>query len=350
MSASTRLPHWLLAGLALAAAVVFVPFLPWIVLALWLGLFARRIQVPLARKLGGREKLAAAVTVSLLLVIAIPIAAVMVKLIFEAIGLVELILKSDRAQGALSTLVSSKSAGPTATSTAHSVALTADSAMKLLMDQGGRALGIATTVFGAAASFVVGILVMVTGMYGVLTEGRGWYEWAERHAPLTPEHFKRFGAAFLETGRGLWWGIVGAGVLQSTVATVTYLLLGVPSGLALGMLTLVFSVVPAIGTAFVWVPVAIGLAVVGQTGSGIVMAVVGIFVIGTVDNFARPWLAHRGELKLPTWVVLVTMFGGIEVIGAWGLVLGPLAVRLAKEALAISREAHDPATAPTAEV
>ncbi len=330
--------------------MVFIPFLPWIVLALWLGLFARRIQRPLARKLGGREKVAATITVSLLLLVAIPIGAVMVSLVYEAIGLVELLLKSDRAQGALTTLVSSRSAGPTTTGSAHSAALTAETAMQLIMDQGGRALGIATTVFGAAASFVVGILVMVTGMYGVLTEGRGWYEWASRHTPLTPEHFKRFGDAFLETGRGLWWGIVGAGVLQSAVATVTYVLLGVPSALALGMLTLVFSVVPAIGTAFVWVPVAIGLAVVGQTGAAIIMGVVGAFAIGTVDNFARPWLAHRGELKLPTWVVLVTMFGGIELIGAWGLILGPLAVRLAKEALAISREAHDPATSPAPEV
>jgi predicted PurR-regulated permease PerM len=76
--------------------------------------------------------------------------------------------------------------------------------------------------------------------------------------------------------------------------------------------------------------------------------VVGVAVIGSVDNLARPWLAHRGQLKLPTWVVLTAMFGGVELIGAWGLIVGPLAVRLAKEALLISREARDPATSSPA--
>jgi predicted PurR-regulated permease PerM len=61
-------------------------------------------------------------------------------------------------------------------------------------------------------------------------------------------------------------------------------------------------------------------------------------VIGTVDNVARPFLARKGKLQLPTWIVLVAMFGGIELVGGWGIVLGPLAVRLGKEALAIRRD------------
>jgi predicted PurR-regulated permease PerM len=110
------------------------------------------------------------------------------------------------------------------------------------------------------------------------------------------------------------------------------------------MLTLLFSVVPAIGTAIVWAPVAAGLALTGRTGAAIALAVIGVAVVGSVDNLARPWLAHRGKLQLPTWVVLTSMFGGVELLGAWGLVVGPLAVRLAKEALVISRQARDPAT------
>jgi predicted PurR-regulated permease PerM len=35
-------------------------------------------------------------------------------------------------------------------------------------------------------------------------------------------------------------------------------------------------------------------------------------------------------------VVLVAMFGGLLVLGPWGLVIAPLTVRLAKEALAIA--------------
>ena len=336
----SRLPTWLLAGLVLAAALVLVPFTPWICLALWLGLFSRRIHGPLTRRLGGRVKLSAGLTVSLLLVIVIPIAVVVTLLVFDAIALVQRLLESPEAMGMFTRLVNDK---PQVESTGDAVS-TANGIFDLLMSQYDRALVIMRSVAGAAATLVIGLLIMVTGMYGVLVEGPGWYEWIERHAPLTRVHFRRFRDAFLETGRGLWWGIVGAGLIQSIVATIAYLLLGVPSALPLGMLTLLFSVIPAIGTAIVWVPVAVGLALTGQTVEAAILAVVGGLVIGSIDNLARPWLARRGQLQLPGWVVLIAMFGGIALIGGWGIVLGPLVVRMAKEALAISREAHDPAT------
>jgi predicted PurR-regulated permease PerM len=327
----SRLPNWLLAAIAIGAALVLVPFAPWMVLALWLGLYARRIHEPLARRLGGRERLSATLTVSLLLVIALPIAAVVTSIVFDAIALVQRLMASDQARVVLEQLVQNGGSDETR----PPLEVTTSSAIDLLRSQGDRAWAIVRQVAGAAAHLVIGLLIMVTGMYGVLTTGKSWWAWAERHAMIAPAHLRAFGAAFVETGRGLWFGIVGAGMIQSVVATATYLVLGVPSALALGMLTLLFSVIPAIGTALVWVPVAAGLALTGRTGAAIAMAVVGVAVIGTVDNVARPWLARRGQLQLPTWVVLMGMFGGIELVGGWGLLLGPLALRLAKEALVL---------------
>ncbi|MBA3819394.1 MAG: AI-2E family transporter [Deltaproteobacteria bacterium] len=348
MRIRTRLPTWLLAVLVFAAGYMFYPFLPWMALALWLGLYGRRVHEPLTRRLGGRAGLSATITVSLLLVIVLPIAAVVTTLVFDAIALVQELADSEQARAVFVKLVQNGNSGdPTGprVQNPEEAMGAAQGAMDLIMAQGGRAWSIFQSLAGMAAHFVIGLLIMVTGMYGVLVEGRDWFIWLERHTPLQPEHFRRFGEAFMETGRGLWYGIVGAGLLQSIVATVAYLVLGVPSALALGMLTLLFSVIPAIGTAIVWVPVTAGLALTGRPLAALGLGIIGFAVIGTVDNLARPWLAHRGKLQLPTWLVLVSMFGGIELIGAWGLLLGPLLVRLAKEALVISREARDPATA-----
>ncbi|MDQ3365632.1 MAG: AI-2E family transporter [Myxococcota bacterium] len=346
----TRLPTWLLAVLVFAAGYMFYPFLPWMALALWLGLYGRRVHEPLTRRLGGRAGLSASITVSLLLVVVLPIGAVVTTLVFDAVALVQELATSEQARAVFVKLVQNGNSGggdqmgPQVQNPAEAVDA-ASGAMDLIMAQGGRAWSIFQSLAGMAAHFVIGLLIMVTGMYGVLVEGRGWYIWLERHTPLQPEHFRRFGEAFMETGRGLWFGIAGAGLLQSVVATIAYLVLGVPSALALGMLTLLFSVIPAIGTAIVWVPVTAGLALTGRPLAALALGILGVAVIGTVDNLARPWLAHRGKLQLPTWIVLVSMFGGIELMGAWGLLMGPLLVRLAMEALVISREARDPATA-----
>jgi len=149
----------------------------------------------------------------------------------------------------------------------------------------------------------------------------------------------RISSPTLAFGSGLAFGIVGAGLLQALAATAAYLVLDVPQALPLGLLTLLFSIVPLIGTALVWVPVAVGLAMTGRMGAGIGLAIYGVVVIGSIDNIARPWLARRGKLALPTFVVLVSMFGAVELFGGWGIIYGPLLLRLAKEALEVRREA-----------
>ncbi len=328
------MPRWLLAIVCAAAVVVLAPFSPWVVLALWLGLYAERIYQPLMKRLGGRSGLSATLTVLLLLVVVVPIAAVVASLVVDAIALVQRLLASEEGKSVLEQL-----AGAGDPAKPHQDVLSLQGITDLIMSQGERAFAILKQVAGAAARVAIGMLILISGIYGVLVEGRGWYAWVERHAPCSPSTVSRFAAAFVETGRGLAYGVVGAGLIQSIVATIAFLVLGVPSALALGMLTLMFSVIPAIGTAIVWAPVAAGLALSGRTGAAVALVIVGVGVIGTVDNVARPWLAKRGQLQLPTYVVLIAMFGGIALLGGWGLLLGPLVVRLAKEAVLIRSEA-----------
>lgn len=330
-------------ALGIATVAVFAPFAPWAALAIWLGLYARRVHEPLTRKLGGRTGLSAAITVSLLLVVIFPVALVITSIALDAVALIRRLIETEEAQAVLVKLVSANGQAPQDAAKNAAGEITTSGAVDLVLSQGDRAWMILKLLAGAAAHFVIGLLIMVTGMYGVLVDGRAWYAWAEDHAPISRGQFRRFGDAFVETGRGLWWGIVGAGALQAVIATIAYVVIGVPSALALGFLTLIFSVIPAIGTALVWVPVAAGLALTGRPVAAIALAAVGVALIGTVDNLARPWLASRGKLKLPMWVVLIAMFGGVELIGAWGLLMGPLAVRLAKEALVIAREAPNQA-------
>ena len=329
------MPRWLVALLCAVAFVAIAPFGPWVVLAVWLGLFAGRIHRPLTRALRGRTSLAATFTVLIMLVVVLPLAAVVASLVIDAIALVQRLLASEEGKSVLEQLAGNGDGESTASSDVTSIGGIAD----LLMSQGERALGILKRVATAAAHIAIGILILVSGIFAVLVEGKGWFEWIKVHAPCTPATVDRFASAFVETGRGLAWGVVGAGLIQSVVATITYLILGVPSAIALGTLTLMFSVIPAIGTAIVWAPVAAGLAMTGRTGAAIALAIVGIAVIGSVDNLARPYLAKRGKLQLPTYAVLISMFGGVQLIGGWGLLLGPLVVRLAKEAILIRSEA-----------
>ena len=65
----------------------------------------------------------------------------------------------------------------------------------------------------------------------------------------------------------------------------------------------------------------------GFVFKGVVLIVVGILVIGTVDNILRP-LIIRGKMKMPTIVIFFSILGGIKVFGFIGLILGPLVLAL----------------------
>lgn len=330
------MPRWLVGGFVIAAGILAIPFAPWVIFSAWLGRWAkRRIHGPLMRVIGKRPSLAASLTVVIMLLVFVPIAALIASLTVDAIALVQQLMASDAGKSLLEQLAGGPK--PAADVTQHAVTSTAG-IIDLVRTQGERAFAIATQVAGATAHFVIGVLILVTGIFGLLIEGDKWYAWIEQNAPVAPTTTRRLADAFIETGKGLAYGIFGAGLIQAVVATIAFLIIGVPSALALGMLTLIFSVIPAIGTAIVWVPVTIGLALTDRTGAAIGLAVVGVFVIGSVDNLARPFLARRGQLALPSYVLLISMFGGVELIGGWGLVIGPLVVRLAKEAIAIRAE------------
>lgn len=327
------MPPWLLAVLLIAAAAMFAPFWSWLALAIWVGQLGRHLVPPLVRLTGRSQRAAAVLTAALIALIVVPIALVTATLVADAIVLGERLLATPEARQVLEQLVTS---GASESENSGS----GGGPLDLIMKHGDRAWGFLTVVFKIAAQVLIGLFVFLSATYAVLADGPRGYRWFEDHLPLDPRITRRFAAAFTETGRGLFIGVGGAGLAQAAVATIAYVVLDVPEPLVLGLLTLVVSVVPSIGTAMVWAPVAAGLWITGRADAAIGLAIVGIAVIGSIDNIVRPILARRGKLDLPSLLIMVSMFGGIAVVGASGVILGPLAVRMAKEALVIAREAR----------
>jgi predicted PurR-regulated permease PerM len=83
------------------------------------------------------------------------------------------------------------------------------------------------------------------------------------------------------------------------------------------------SLLPAVGTALIWLPVAVYLLASGSVWKGIVLVAYGVVVIGLVDNVLRPVLVGK-DTKLPDYVILVSTLGGIAIFGFNGLVIGPV--------------------------
>jgi predicted PurR-regulated permease PerM len=201
-------------------------------------------------------------------------------------------------------------------------------------------------IAGAATRYVIGALLYFAGAYVMLVDGPQACAWVLRHVPLKEAHAERLAAAFQETGRGLITSVGLTTLTQGVVATIIYLSLGVPRAPVLGPLTGLASMVPMVGSSLVWAPLALGFFFSGQPLKGVILAVLGVAVISTSNNVLRPLYVRLGTLQLPLYVVFISVFGGLATLGAWGVMMGPLVVRLTIEALALVKENERPVSAP----
>ncbi len=330
--------RWIALVLILAAAATFVPLWAPLVLAAWLASMCRPMFLKLASYTHGRHRAAGALVVLLVMVVLVPLVLVGASLVGSAADLISRVGSSQGTKNALLAMVSGDSSNGAGD---LSVLKSPERMVALVREHGEQALRIASSVAGAATAGALGAFVFLYAFYTFLVDGSSLYAWAERHVPLDVARARRMVAAFHETGRGLFVGIGLTGLTQGIAATISYVALGVPRALVLGLLTCIASLLPSIGTALVWVPIAAGLALSGRTGAAIALTAIGLLVIGTVDNVFRPFFARFGKLELSSFVLLTAMFGGLAAFGGWGLLLGPLFARLAKEALTLAREAKD---------
>ena len=85
----------------------------------------------------------------------------------------------------------------------------------------------------------------------------------------------------------------------------------------------ILSLVPALGAALVWLPVAIFLLATGAMWQGLGLIAYGVLVIGLVDNVMRPLLVGK-DTRMPDYVVLISTIGGIAPFCITGFVIGPV--------------------------
>jgi predicted PurR-regulated permease PerM len=141
--------------------------------------------------------------------------------------------------------------------------------------------------------------------------------------PLMPTHkqalLQKFGEVLSTTVRGHL--LVAA--IQGALGGVALWFFEVRGALLWAVVMAFLSLLPAIGAALVWLPLAIWFMVTGATWQAAALVAWGILVIGLVDNMLRPILVGRAIL-MPDYVVMITTLGGMVVFGINGFVLGPV--------------------------
>ena len=176
-------------------------------------------------------------------------------------------------------------------------------------------------------AFALDIGVMLYVAFFLLRDGEKLTELSIKALPLGDDRERLLFVKFAEVTRATVKGNMVVAIIQGTLGGIIFGLLGIPGALIWGVIMALTSLIPAVGAAIVWLPIAIYLLVTGSVTQGIILIAFGSLVIGLVDNLLRPILVGR-DTKLPDYVVLLSTLGGLTLFGVNGFVMGPLIAAL----------------------
>src|SRR5450631_2357832 len=127
--------------------------------------------------------------------------------------------------------------------------------------------------------------------------------------------------------RAVLYGFLITAFAQGLIAGVGYAILGVHGSVLLGAMTGVLSVVPVLGTALVWGPLAAYLLITGHIWKGIILLMWGLLLVHPTDNVLRPLLISN-VTHVPFIIVMFGVIGGVAASGLVGVFVGPIVLVL----------------------
>lgn len=181
-----------------------------------------------------------------------------------------------------------------------------------------QALGVGQVTF----DFVVQLFITMYLAFFLIRDGDGLARSLRRAIPLAPAHRQELVGKFAVVIRATVKGNLLVAALQGLLGGLAFWFLGVKAALMWAVLMGFLSLLPAVGAALVWGPVALYFLLSGEIWQGLALTAWGVLVIGLVDNLLRPLLVGK-DTRLPDYLVLITTLGGMSVFGINGFVLGP---------------------------
>ncbi len=196
------------------------------------------------------------------------------------------------------------------------------------LGKGSQLIAARTLSIGLSAfDFVIGLGVMLYLLFFLFRDGASLLDRVKTAMPLRPAQKTILLSRTALVIRATVKGNISVAAVQGILGGLAFWVLGIPAPLLWTVVMAFLSLLPAIGAAIVWAPVAVYLLATGSVWQGLFLAAYGVLVIGLVDNLLRPFLVGK-TTNLPDYVILISTLGGIEVLGLNGFVVGPLIAAL----------------------
>ncbi|MFN0171553.1 MAG: AI-2E family transporter [Bryobacteraceae bacterium] len=195
----------------------------------------------------------------------------------------------------------------------------------------------AGAVVGNLTSFVGDAFIAFFTLFFLFREGSHFQSWAASLVPLRRPQFDRLFLGISDTLAATVHGGLAVAATQGTLIGLAFWVLGLTAPMVWGIAAALFSLVPLVGSAVVWVPGAIYLWATGHWIKALILTVWSTLIVGSIDNILRPLLI-RGRVELHTLPLFFSLLGGVQVFGLLGVFVGPVVLAVTMTLIDMLRE------------
>lgn len=201
----------------------------------------------------------------------------------------------------------------------------------LLQGLGDRSLGAATgktvgalaDAAGAVIATLIALVIYAMALYYFLADGAGFMAEAERLIPVHADYQRELLEQFSRVVRSVVVATFLAAFGQGLATAVALWLFGFPYVFVLFVLATLAALIPLIGAWLVWFPCVVVLFVDGHWVQGSLLFLYGAVFVGFLDNIIRTYVLNS-DTKLHPLLAFISILGGMQVLGLWGVFIGPI--------------------------
>jgi predicted PurR-regulated permease PerM len=333
---------FLLIVTAIALAFCFILFRPFIyplLSALIIGIVFSPVHSRIQRWVRWPGLAASISTLLVMLVVAVPAALILLALIREVTTLRE-VIELQSADIGLSAYVAGLIERPLRWLSQYVDMSGFDlraSLLTRLKELSGFLVAQSFSLVGGITSFIVNSVIVLFTLFFIFREGKAMKRRLAAILPLNSIQVEKLFRGIENTIAGTVYGGLVVAAVQGALVGLALAVCGIESPVLWGVVAAFFALLPLVGTAAVWVPASLYLLLSGFWVKGIMLIVWGALVVGLVDNILRPLLI-QGRVQMHTLLVFFAVFGGINVFGFLGLIIGPVIVAVTLTLLELLRD------------
>lgn len=212
-----------------------------------------------------------------------------------------------------------------------------------LADLGSKIVGwIGSSAFGfigTASRAALNLAISCFGLYYLLLRPGETWDAFRPFVPFSARNTEQLRQRFRDVTTSTLIGTGLSAVLHGALMSLGFWLAGIPNALLWGVVTMVFSILPVLGSGLVWGPAALWLVLDHRPGAAVLLALWGALIVGNIDYVIRPMVSRRWA-KIHPLVTLIGALVGVPYLGILGLLIGPLAVSYFFELISMYREEY----------